>query len=93
MLRSETNPKEISGQYSRLGLIDEGLYDWTILEPFLFALPPGVTNDPLNPSNGLSVSIKHDWGQRYILEVCSWIIEEPRLGGDHIWIRLKTPGR
>ncbi|RUP05576.1 hypothetical protein BC936DRAFT_140511 [Jimgerdemannia flammicorona] len=31
------------------------------------------------------------WGHRYLLEVCSWVIDEPRMGGDHTWIRLKTP--
>ncbi|KAL1918238.1 uncharacterized protein VTP21DRAFT_3504 [Calcarisporiella thermophila] len=31
------------------------------------------------------------WGNRYILEICSWIVDEPRLGGDHTWVRFKTP--
>ena len=82
----------MTGQYTRIGIVDEGMYEWTTLEPFLHALPPGVESDPDNPSTGLPVSLRHDWGNRYILELCSWIIEEPRLGGDHLWIRLKTPG-
>ena len=80
------------GQYSRNGIIDDGLYDWTTLEPFLLTVPPESTKDPRNISTGLPTSIRHDWGNRYILEVVSWIIDEPRLGGDHIWIRLKKPG-
>jgi hypothetical protein len=31
------------------------------------------------------------WGNRYLFEFCSWIIDRPRMMGDHTYIRLKTP--
>lgn len=31
------------------------------------------------------------WGDRYLFEICSWIVNRPRLIGDHTFIRLKTP--
>jgi hypothetical protein len=81
------------GHYSRQGIIDTSLYHWTFLEPFLKVMPEEATFDPENLSTGLPVQlIKQDWGNRFILEICSWILEEPRLGGDHLWLRLKTPG-
>jgi len=36
---------------------------------------------------------EHTWGNRYILEYCFWIISQPRLSGDHAFIKLKTPGK
>ncbi|RKP27601.1 hypothetical protein SYNPS1DRAFT_20910 [Syncephalis pseudoplumigaleata] len=31
------------------------------------------------------------WGDRYLFEFCSWIVDRPRMMGDHTFIRLKTP--
>lgn len=59
----------MTGHYSRQGIVDEGLYDWTEMKPFLRALPPNATSDRENAATGLPVKIKHDWGDRYILEV------------------------
>jgi hypothetical protein len=62
------------GQYSLHGLIDRGVYDWEVFEPFYVEkeLPP-------------------PWGNRYLFEICSWIIDRPRMMGDHSFMRLKTP--
>ncbi|RKP07058.1 hypothetical protein THASP1DRAFT_31126 [Thamnocephalis sphaerospora] len=62
------------GQYSRHGLVEQGVYDWEVLEPFYVEqqLPP-------------------PWGNRYLFEFCSWIIDRPRMMGDHSYMRLKTP--
>ena len=88
--RSKTDFYEMKGHYSQYGIIDRGLYEWTTLEPFIRASP---MNEHLEKENTKSNSFKfiHDWGNRYILEVCSWIVSQPRLGGDHTWFRLKTP--
>lgn len=32
-----------------------------------------------------------EWGNRFILELCVCCSAQPRLRGDHSWIRLKTP--
>ncbi|KAJ9087657.1 hypothetical protein DSO57_1030962 [Entomophthora muscae] len=63
-----------SGQYSKEGFVNYGVYDWTEFEPFYIEkqLPP-------------------PWGDRYLCEVCSWIIDKPRIKGDHTFLRLKTP--
>ncbi|OUM58353.1 hypothetical protein PIROE2DRAFT_16400 [Piromyces sp. E2] len=34
---------------------------------------------------------EHTWGNRYLLEYCFWIVSQPRLSGDHAFIKLKTP--
>ncbi|ORX84294.1 hypothetical protein BCR32DRAFT_277277 [Anaeromyces robustus] len=34
---------------------------------------------------------EHNWGNRYLLEYSFWIISQPRLSGDHAFIKLKTP--
>ena len=31
------------------------------------------------------------WGERYLFEICSFIVDRPRLTGDHTFVRLKTP--
>ncbi|KAI9597767.1 hypothetical protein BDF19DRAFT_434363 [Syncephalis fuscata] len=31
------------------------------------------------------------WGDRYLFEFCSWIVDRPRMMGDHTYMRLKTP--
>lgn len=31
------------------------------------------------------------WGNRYICEIVSWIIDSPRINGDHSFLRFKTP--
>lgn len=36
---------------------------------------------------------EHTWGNRYLLEYCFWIVSQPRLSGDHAFIKLKTPGK
>ena len=82
---------EIKGQYSRHGIIRVKLHEWNVLNPFIYTLPVGIDKDPENISTGLPVLMKHDWGNRYILDICAWIIANPRLTGDHLWHRLKTP--
>ncbi|OZJ06545.1 hypothetical protein BZG36_00504 [Bifiguratus adelaidae] len=53
----------------------------------------GVTNKGFYDWTRLEpfINVEPTWGNRYLLEVCSWIVDEPRMGGDHTWIRLKTP--
>ncbi|CAG8551137.1 3402_t:CDS:10 [Paraglomus occultum] len=70
---AEPGSSVLAGQYSRFGIINKGVYEWTSLEPFLISPSPPP------------------WGNRYLLEICSWIIDRPRLTGDHTWFRLKTP--
>ncbi|CAG8535287.1 8163_t:CDS:10 [Paraglomus brasilianum] len=70
---AEPGSSVMAGQYSRLGIINKGVYEWTSLEPFLISPTPPP------------------WGNRYLLEICSWIVGKPRLTGDHTWFRLKTP--
>ena len=89
--RASTDQCIMSGQYSARGLVNVGLDEWKTLEPFLRLPPPEATADPQNLSTGLPPLQQHDWGDRYLLEFCSWIIDKPRLSGDHLWIRLKTP--
>lgn len=83
--------KELKGQYSRNGIIHNYLFEWDTLMPFLRALKENEVEDLSNISTGLPVPMKHDWGDRYILEICAWIVSNPRLTGDHLWHRLKTP--
>ena len=89
--RTENDPLILKGQYSRTGIIDLGLHNWKKLEPFIRLPPVGAVVDPNNTNCGKPPSMRHDWGDRYILEFCSWILDKPRLGGDHAWIRLKSP--
>ena len=106
--RSSENADLMAGQYSSIGVIDEGVYDWTTLKPFTKGKPVESLsvehNDDTEESNdlllhdtyyngsGFPKSLIHNWGNRYLFEICCWIIDEPRLSGDHTWIRLKTPG-
>lgn len=83
--------QELKGQYSRNGIIHKYMFEWEILTPFIRALKEDDVKDPSNISTGLPGPMKHDWGDRYVLEICSWIIATPRLTGDHLWHRLKTP--
>jgi hypothetical protein len=82
----------MAGQYSAQGIVNRSLTAWTSLQPFLRALSPASIEDPHNISKGTPVFITHDWGNRYILDICSWILEKPRLSGDHMWMRIKNPG-
>ena len=43
--------------------------------------------------NGSKDPYEPNWGNRYIFEYCFWIISQPRLSGDHAFIKLKTPGK
>jgi hypothetical protein len=83
--------KELKGQYSQNGIIHNYMFEWESLTPFIRALKEDEVKDDSNISTGLPVLMKHDWGNRYVLEICSWIIANPRLTGDHLWHRLKTP--
>ncbi|KAI8918830.1 hypothetical protein BC831DRAFT_482140 [Entophlyctis helioformis] len=90
--RKEGDPEVITGFYCRRGLTNTGISHWSKLKPFIRLPPPDATVDRNNICNGRPPAMRHDWGDRYILEFCSWILDEsPRLGGDHVWIRLKTP--
>ena len=87
----DTDPPTIIGHYSAIGLVDQGIMEWKTLEPFIVLPSTEATVDENNVSNGKPPVMRHDWGDRYILEFCSWIIDKPRLSGDHLWLRLKTP--
>lgn len=65
--------------YSQNGIVHKGLTDWKTITPFFKV-----------PSEG-SGRFRNDWGGRYILEFCFWLDVEPRIMGDHIWLRLKNP--
>lgn len=85
------------GKYCSRGLVNEGVCDWEALRPFIRVLPPTPAlvlrpkDSTLKTDYQLSPIHTHDWGARYLLEVCLWIVDEPRLSGDHAWLRLKGP--
>jgi hypothetical protein len=86
----DKDPLVMNGQYSSRGIVNESATAWKTLEPFI-VLNPGEQSIDCNKQVKGRMLVQHDWGCRYVLEICSWIIEKPRLAGDHMWMRLKTP--
>ncbi|KAJ3122161.1 hypothetical protein HK098_003079 [Nowakowskiella sp. JEL0407] len=88
--RSLHDNSVLSGSYTENGLHPtQNLENWTSFDPFITL----STNDSTGRLNilGLPTPARHDWGKRYVCEICSWVVNEPRLARDHLWIRLKTP--